>query len=64
VPALVDITVSLALMEGGVEVAEEIIDRVRRRIETWRGGEAAALVEPNPRVGGGGLSAGASLYAD
>jgi hypothetical protein len=57
VPALVDITVSLALMDGGVEAAEEVLERVRRRIENYRGGEAAALVEPNPRDGGGGLSA-------
>jgi hypothetical protein len=45
VPPLVDIAVSLALMDGGVEAAEEIIDRARKRIDDWRGGEASAPVD-------------------
>jgi hypothetical protein len=64
VPPLVDIAVSLALMDGGVEAAEEIIDRARKRIDDWRGGEAsAAPVDRNPRQGPGGLSASACVYA-
>ena len=58
VPSLVDITVSLALMDGGVEAAEEILERVRKRIEDWRGGSMPPVAQPSP---GGGAPAMALL---
>jgi hypothetical protein len=60
VPSLVDITVSLALMDGGEAAAEEILERVRQRIDDWRGGSCMPPVaQPNP--GGGGAPAMALL---
>ena len=59
VPSLVDITVSLALMDGGVQAAEEILKRVRKRIEDWRGGSMPPVAQPKP--GGGGAPAMALL---
>jgi hypothetical protein len=64
IPALVDISVSLALMDGGVEAAEEIIGRVYRRIDSWRGGDAPAAVEPSPKGRGSRLSASVGIYSD
>lgn len=59
VPALVDITVSLALMDGGEAAAEEILERVRKRIEDWRGGSMPPVAQPSP--GGGGAPAMAAI---
>ena len=62
VPPMVDIAVSLALAAGGVDVAEEILGHVRKRIEEYRDGKKGALVTPNPRPKGG-LSATAELFS-
>jgi hypothetical protein len=39
VPPMVDIAVSLALAAGGVDVAEEILGHVRKRIDDYRDGQ-------------------------